>query len=372
MSESPASQGRAKRIKLVGSDSVGCPPKEFSDDNDIAKMEYHIHNFANREEIRDEGFYTGSINAHGHLWRLLIYPRGDDQSSTDTEYISIYLNCAVGKSTKTNPVLAKAMIRTKTKNIHLSKGVYSKENFWGVRNYSSREDIIKNDCNDAGTLTITVELEVATEKKSVWYPQSAYYDRTGSQLFGSTKASDVVFIVGNRGKEFVGHKCILALRAEPLYELVIMDAVSSSKNNDDKNSDSSTRIELQDVDEKIFEILLEFAYTGKEPKLNDDEGTARSVLLVANRFGCTDLKLYAESVLVDKFLVPSNAAALLLFADSYSCALLKEATMNTYIKEPKAVIESKDDWTKLKESNDLLVAFVLFNIRTQKVFVRCR
>ena len=46
MAESPASsQGRRaeKRIKLVGRNPVGSPPKEFLD-NDIEKMEYHIHN----------------------------------------------------------------------------------------------------------------------------------------------------------------------------------------------------------------------------------------------------------------------------------------------------------------------------------------
>ncbi|OEU14911.1 hypothetical protein FRACYDRAFT_188278 [Fragilariopsis cylindrus CCMP1102] len=231
-------------------------------------------------------------------------------------------------------------------------------------NISKREDVIKNDCNDAGTLTITIELQVATEKKPIWYPQPTYYDRTVSQLFGSIENSDVLFTVGNTSKEFVAHKCILALRARSLYELVLVEE-SSSK---DSAENDLTNIELRDVDKKVFEILLEFVYTGKEPKLDDDEGTARSVLVAANRFGCTDLKLYAESVLVDKFLVPSNAAALLLFADSYSCALLKEATMNTYINDTKAVIESKADWTKLKESNDLLVELLLYSTSGRKKY----
>ena len=263
------------------------------------------------------------------------------------------------------------MIQTKTTSYQLTKYEFCNEKnhrSGGWLDWSTRKNIITNDCNDAGTLTITIELQVATEKKSVWYPQPTYYDRTGSQLFGSTKASDIVFIVGNTSKEFVAHKCIIALRAEPLYELVVMDAESSANYNDDKNSGRCTIIELPDVDEKVFEILLEFVYTGKEPKLDDDEGTARSILLAANRFGCTDLKLYAESVLVDKFLVPSNAAALLLFADSYSCALLKEATMNTYINDTKTVIESKDDWTKLKESNDLLVELLLYSTSGRKKY----
>jgi len=128
MSEFLASSegGRAaKRICSVGRDSVGCPPKEFSDNAKIAKMEYSIHNFANREEKRGESFFTGVINAHGHPWKLQIYPRGCKTSKTGTEFVSIYLWYA-GENTETDPVLAKAMIRRKYKNRELSKHEYIK------------------------------------------------------------------------------------------------------------------------------------------------------------------------------------------------------------------------------------------------------
>jgi hypothetical protein len=87
MSESPASSegGRAaKRISSVGRDSVGCPPKEFSDNAKIAKVEYSIHNSANRVEKRGERFFTGVINAHSHPWKLQIYRRGCTTSKTGT------------------------------------------------------------------------------------------------------------------------------------------------------------------------------------------------------------------------------------------------------------------------------------------------
>ena len=99
--------------------------------------------------------------------------------------------------------------------------------------------------------------------------------------------------------------------------------------------------------------MLDFIYTGKEPELND-ENTAKSVLLLADQFACTYLKLCMESVLIQQFLAPSTAAELLLFADSHSCALLKEASMNTYAENLNAVMNSQDDWIKLVESNKLL------------------
>jgi hypothetical protein len=352
----------SKRIILVGRDSVGCPPKEFSDNADVAKMEYCIHNFANREEKRGEYFFTGTINAHGHPWKLKIYPRGHTKSKTDTEHVSMFLVYA-GENTKIKSVVAKAIIRTKAINIEIPKFEFSiecKNSSRGFYDFSERKDVIQHDCNDAGTLTITVELQVATEKRSVWFPQFTYCDNIGTHLFGSTKASDVLFTVGNMGKEFVGHTCILALRAEPLYELVLVEEESSSsKNSDDDENSDSTKIVLPDVDEKVFEILLEFVYTGKEPNLND-ESTARSVLLAADRFGVMELKLYMESIIIEKFLVPLKAAGLLLFADSYSCGLLKEAAMSMYITDSIAVMDYKDDWIKLQESSKLLTELLVY------------
>jgi hypothetical protein len=376
MSESIASQGRTKRIKLVGSDSVGSPPKEFSDNDNIAKMEFHIHDFSNREEKRGEYFYTGIINAHGHPWKLRIYPRGHDESSTDAEYVSVFLHFA-GENTKTDPVVAKAMIRTKTDNSKLPKYEYSKEEGimgFGCPDFSEREDIIKNDCNDAGTLTITVELQVATEKKSVWFPQLTYCDNIGTQLYRSTEMLDVAFIVGASKKEFTAHKIVLAVRARDLYELVVTEEESSSPTS---SSITPTEIILKDVNESAFDTMMEFIYTGKVPTFDTSSSSSissidivKSILITANRFGVMELKLYMESIIVEKqFLIPTTVSGLLLFADSYSCALLKEAAMNMYIADSITVIESsKDDWIKLQESSKLLTELLVYATSGRKKY----
>ena len=92
-----------------------------------------------------------------------------------------------------------------------------------------------------------------------------------------------------------------------------------------------------------------------------DEELGKSILVAANRFGVTELKLYVESILLEKFLVPSTAVNLLLFADAYVCALLKEGTMDIYALKSIKVIESNsEEWTKLKESNNLLVELFVY------------
>jgi len=336
------------------------------------KIQFHIHDFANQTQEAGECIITDSVNAHGGLWKLSIYPRGRTES--DTGYVYIYMFFK-GVDNESDPPDVKAMIRTKTISRELEKS--TNKRLVGCHKFSTRNDIIENDCNDDGTLTITVEIEIATEKKPVWFPRLLKHggdnnNSISAQLYRSIeKTSDVtVVVVGNTSrKEFKVHKCILELRAKSLYELILTEEESNNNNNNNNNNNEDgnddTIITLPDTEEKAFEAFLEFAYTGKEPELNkdddnDDEDIAKSILDAANRFGCTDLKLYIESVLVEKFLVASNTAALLLLSDSYSCALLKEAAMNVYIKDTKTVIESKADWTKLTESNDLLLELLLY------------
>ena len=103
---------------------------------------------------------------------------------------------------------------------------------------------------------------------------------------------------------------------------------------------------------EIFQKLLEFVYTVKTPEVKDVTA-AIDILLAANRFDCTQLKLYVESVIVDKFLTPIIAVKLLILGDSYSCALLKEAAMNLCASDISAA-EGSEGWSELKESNCLL------------------
>lgn len=362
MSLSTATQGIPQKCKIAGRSSCGEPPVEFS--NCFTKMYFDIHNFADREEKRGESFETGTITAHGHPWKLKVYPWGGNEWITATEHITVYLIYA-GNNTKKNPVVAKAVIRTKTIDRHIPKYTFSRENkILGWPNFATRNKIINNACDEVGTLTIEVDLEVATGTKQVWYPQSARNEDIVSDMYSYLQSPiDVTFIVGNSGKERKTHKSVLALRAKELHELVLVESSSNSCNTGD---DTDVKIELSDVDETEFDAMIKFIYTGKEPTM-DNEETAKSILLTADRFGCTELKLFAESSLVDHFLATSTATGLLLFADSHSCALLKEASMELYASNPTGVMkgnkddetnenenEKNDDWTKLEESPKLL------------------
>ena len=130
----------------------------ISVDENTVKREIHICHFANLRLRRGDPLYTGTINAHGHLWKLQICPRGANNSNADVEHVSIFVMYD-GENTEINPVIMKGRIRTKMINHELAKHEYSKEDpFYGCIDFTTREDIIQNECNNEGTLIIWVSL----------------------------------------------------------------------------------------------------------------------------------------------------------------------------------------------------------------------
>ena len=62
----------------------------------------------------------------------------------------------------------------------------------------------------------------------------------------------MTFLVGQFQKEYVGHKCIILFRAKTLHELIITAA----------DTKDETELELPDMDESIFEVLLDLVNDG--------------------------------------------------------------------------------------------------------------
>ena len=58
----------------------------------------------------------------------------------------------------------------------------------------------------------------------------------------------------------------------------------------------------------------------------------------------------------------NSAIELLIFADSYSCALLKEECMDAYSHNPTVVMkEDESSWTELQESSKLLSELLFYS-----------
>jgi len=286
--------------------------------------------FEDNDQKRDEKVVGPDLNCHGISWALSVYPRGDDYSSEETEYISVYLNNESDKEVKVTFTLRVGDISTTVERQDIEDGCG-----WGVENFIKRDKVLT--MLEDGDLLVEVDIQVFVEKPHPLLPQSRLAHNQ-LELLQTGKESDVTFLV--KEKTFPTHFSILLASAPILADIA-------------RDTDSKTPIPIKDVDSSMFEALLRYVY-GEEPPPDDImEKDARKVLDVADRFGCVNLKLVAESALVESGINESTAAELLLFADAKSCALLKEATL-TFIKaNAKAVMESPD-WSEVNKSASIL------------------
>jgi len=321
--------------------SVGEPPQTLL--KDVETVEFTIYDFEDRKETQGKQIKSPILFAHGYEWRIIVNPRGSCFSMTDHEYIS----CGLRLRTEYDVTVGVDFRCKEFKEgdcFHVTPALSSSKEYttWGVREFLKRENVLQNYLEDDGSLVIKVNIQVAVKNKRVWYPKKLQQQEFLVELYqdASSETSDVGFSIGET--VYRAHKTILSLRGKKLYEI----ANKCDSDNNDRP------IPILSMREEIFKSILEFIYTVKTPEI-ENEGIATELLVAADRYEVVHLKLYVESIIVDKFLTAGTAASLLIFADSHSCALLKEAATNVFVTNPTTVKKS-EAWSKVRESRRLL------------------
>jgi hypothetical protein len=220
---------------------------------------------------------------------------------------------------------------------------------WGCSDYLKRKKVLGEYLEEDGSLVIEIDLQITADSKRVWYPPKLKQEESWVQFYSdSSSTSDVIFVVG--GTDYHAHKIIISLRAKTLYDLC---KEYITNHGDDNDGPHQPRVPLSHMKGETFRKILEYIYTVNTIPKMDNVSSAKDLLLAADRFDCTHLKLYVESTIVDKFLTTDNAASMLILGDSHSLALLKEAAMIMYASDPSTVQES-EGWSEIQESNRLL------------------
>jgi hypothetical protein len=90
---------------------------------------------------------------------------------------------------------------------------------------------------------------------------------------------------------------------------------------------------------------------------------ALDMLTAANKFGLNSLKMTIESVITDRWLDVSSAAALMVWAHNNCCPLLQEAAMELYLLLPKEVGQSTEGWQMVKDCPALMEELLEMSVR---------
>ena len=370
----------ANERDVVGTSTVGEGPKTLVDR--AKTLRFVFHNFEEMEEGRDKHVSPPPLEAFGYLWGLEFYPKGHTDSDTDIEYISVLLMYA--GDDKYTPS-AEFTFRCKENVQPFATSLFHKNQIWGEYDYLNRKDVLDNYLEEDGSLIIEVDIRITVDSKRVWYPKTIptetslkeSYTETLSSPNNKTKeefendSTDVVVVVDNG--LFPVHKFVLSLRAKTLFAFYKEHAGSMKRkrndttgidDNDNGDDDDRARLYIPNISSETFQKVLEYIYTVNTTPTLVDAAAATELLLAAHRFECSTLQLYVESVLVDKFVTPTNAASMLLLGDTYHCALLKEAAMQSYVVDPTSFRDSDTtttaSWSKVQESSRLLEELLVY------------
>jgi speckle-type POZ protein len=134
------------------------------------------------------------------------------------------------------------------------------------------------------------------------------------------EGTDVTFEVG--GERFAAHRCVLAARSR-VFKAELFGPMKEG------STATADAIHVEDMDARVFSIMLAFIYSDSEPKIdnNDDEDVVslwQHLLVAADRYDLQRLKLMCEDKLCG-FIDVNTTTAILSLAERHSCDGLKKA-----------------------------------------------
>jgi hypothetical protein len=306
------------------------PKKIFSE---VETLVFVINDFLQYDA--EEKILTSPLKAHGYSWRLAIgfgvYNAvvalvHDNTIQDHSPSANVSLRCSNGGSKSF---------------IHHDYTNKEKNDIPGIVLNIHRNNVPTNG-------TVTIEANIQVEKKGTYCPKEIVSDPFLSKLIESPRTADITFLAD--GQEFYLHRNVLAINGNGLYEFY-------AKHN---ANNCNTPAIIGNVDKHTFKSIVNYIYQVNTPTIKDID-CGKSLLVASDRFNLVNLKLYAEAVIVDQFLTGKNAADLFLFADSYSCALLREESMGWSIKDPRA-FQAGETWTMILESKDILVELYRYSL----------
>jgi speckle-type POZ protein len=163
-----------------------------------------------------------------------------------------------------------------------------------------------------------------------------------SSLLHSEERTDVTFQVG--GETFRAHRCVLAARPA-VFRAELFGAMKDT---------ASDVICIDDMEARVFKLLLTFVYTDSVPETNEEEKEVveendddadvdvmwQQLLVAADRYGIKRLRLMCETKL-GRYINANTVATILSLAEQHHCRRLKKECLDflDFLAHLKQVME---------------------------------
>ena len=286
-------------------------------------------------------------------WCLRVYPKGADKESKD--YLSVYLGLL---HCQKSPVWAKYefwIINSQGEKYQSRKSTkvvsFHKNKYRGFKKFILGDFLISHLCRflPENKLTLCCKVSIVGSvfgmpgqniTPAIKDPRHMMADDLG-ELWENSLFTDCCLFVA--GQEFRAHKAILAARS-PVFRAMFEHEMVERLTN---------RVDINDLDPKVFKEMMGFIYTGKAPHLHI-HSMACDLLAAADRYGLEGLMAMCEDALCRNLSV-KNAAHTLILADLHSTEKLKTQALDFIAYYASEVCETSE-WKSILESHPHLVA----------------
>ncbi|KAM0930559.1 hypothetical protein ACQ4PT_000877 [Festuca glaucescens] len=334
----------------------------------LFKVEKHSLLTDANASITSETFRVG-----GHDWAIQYYPNGD-ASIVDGLFMSMYINLM---STIESEVTASFSLclqdRASQEMVEKNKRSFTKTFLppknpkgWGYNQFMSKDALAASGCLEDDCLSIKCTVEISQlmaeedddddHNSSITLPPSNLSADARNILESGLKA-DLTVKIGKSSRSFNANACVLRARS-PVFREKLRDSMSMIES-------KKRSICIDDIDAKVFEVLLHYIYNDCLPGFMEDtteEATrmARDLLVAAHGYGIQRLRVMCESRLSQSLDVHTVSSTLDL-AEQYECQQLKESCLKYMAKDGQRLraIKKTEGFKQLIKNHPLIVGDIL-------------
>ena len=287
--------------------------------NRTAQLQWTIQKFGSIE-LKDKrpGEYLQShsfhaIGDHSAKWNMKLYPNG--QSHKPKDFISYVISPFSPMKSDCHARVTFTFIDKYSKNEIWLEKIYRKFPALSTDGFSSsRAFPILSPFLSIENLLVRCDLMYQVKILVPSHGKHSDLAATISLLYSPFISNgDVTFFIGER--EFPAHKCIMSARS-PVFAAMFQHDMKEAALN---------RVEIVDIEPDVFQALLRFIYTDQVDLTSIE--MSQALFAAAHRYFLDLLKLECEAFLA-KELTVENCFELLMLAENYDAATLKDAVVN--------------------------------------------
>jgi speckle-type POZ protein len=157
-----------------------------------------------------------------------------------------------------------------------------------------------------------------------------------SNLLDTQSMADVTFVVKNQK---IGAHSAIVVSASPV--------ICAMLEKDNFKEGRTKTVKIDDIDPAVFREVLRYLYTGKSPKLDEDDMT-EPLFLAADKYQIEALKDLCEQSLIAKLNVPT-VVHFLVVAHLYTAPQLLEASLK-FLVSHKTEVWTRVEWKELMKT----------------------